>query len=400
MRKTNIIFFILSLLIINSCKKELTTEQIVEKVQETIENSKFGYYKQTEITKEVSVGEDSTTTKSQRDFYYKKEPKDTLIGFKIASLQKNGHHQVYNTENLFGLTTGNKTLTITNKNQYPKQVSRIKQFYISFPFFYLVKNAFDYAEKDEKTEIINLGSVKINNQDCYKLTISTPKNNDQMSSEQIYYISKDTYLPIGSDLSVSTKIGNATEIISLEIRISDINLEDEISDKIFTQEELSEYVKVINYTPELEQRANTLLAIGEKAPEWELSNSQGKKINLNDLKGRITIMDFWYKACGPCNKQMVKLQELHNKYPENKVKFIGINTIDDPIEDNIDLFLENRNITMETVFNGKTIENDYQVTASPALFVIDQNGFIVHNIDGYSSNIVTELTEVIEKHLK
>src|SRR5690606_27085577 len=400
MRKTNIIFFIISLLIINSCKKELTTEQIVEKVQETIKNSKFGYYKQTEITKKVSVGEDSTKTESQRDFYYKKEPKDTLIGFKIASLEKDGFHQIYNTENLFGLTTWNKTLTITEKNQYPEQVSRIKQSYNSFPFFFFVKNVFDYAEKDKKIELINLGSVKINNQDCYKLTITTPKNNDQMSSEQIYYISKDTYLPIGSDISVSTKIGKATEIISFEIRISDINLEDEISDKIFTQEELSEYVKVINYTPELEQTANTLLAIGEKAPEWELSNSQGKKINLNDLKGKITIMDFWYKACGPCNKQMVKLQELHDRYPENKVKFIGINTIDDPIEDKIDLFLENRNITMETVFDGKTIERDYQVTASPALFVIDQNGFIIHNIDGYSSNIVTELTEVIEKYLK
>ena len=399
MRKTNIIFFILSLLIINSCKKELTTEQIVEKVQETVENSKFGYYKQTEITKQVSVGEDSTTTESQRDFYYKKEPKDTLIGFKIASLGKNGHHQIYNTENLFDLTTWNKTLTITDKNKYPKQVSRIKQIYTSFPFFVFVKNIFDNATKNDKIEIINLGSAKINNQDCYKLKVTGTKNADQMSSEQIYYISKDTYLPIGSDISISTKIGNATEIIFFEIRISDINLEDEISDKIFTQEELSEYVKVINYTPELEQKPNTLLAIGEKAPEWELSNSQGKKINLNDLKGKITIMDFWYKACGPCNKQMVKLQELHNKYPEDKVKFIGINTIDDPIEDNIDLFLENRNISMETVFDGETIENDYQVTASPALFVIDQNGIIVHNIDGYSSNIIEELTKVIENYL-
>ena len=273
------------------------------------------------------------------------------------------------------------------------------RLHTSFPFFYFVKNIFDNTTKYDEIEIINLGSAKINNQNCYKLKITSPKNDDQMSSEQIYYISKDTYLPIGSDISVITKIGNATEIISFEIRISDINLEDEISNKIFAQEKLSEYIKVINYTPELEQRPNTLLAIGEKAPEWELSNSQGIKINLNDLKGKIIIMDFWYKACGPCNKQMVKLQELHDKYPEDKVKFIGINTIDDPIEDKIDLFLENRNISMETVFDGKTIENDYQVTASPALFVINQNGIIVHNIDGYSSNIVEELTEVIEKYL-
>lgn len=400
MRNINFTLLILSLITFNSCKKELTTEQIVDKVQETIEKTKFGYYKQIETIKKVSVGEDSTITESQLDFYYKLETKDTLIGFKIASLEKDGIHQIYNTENLFELTTWNKTLTITNKNQYPEQVSRIKQNANSFPLFYIVKNAFDYAEKNDKREIINLGSVKINNQDCYKLTITNPKNNKKMSSESIYYISQDTYLPIGTDFSINMTIGNAKEIMSFETRISDINLKDEISDEVFTQEKLSEYVKVINFTPELEQRPNTLLAVGKKAPEWELSNSQGTKINLKDLKGKITIMDFWYKACGPCNKQMVKLQELHNKYPEDKVKFIGINTIDDPIEDKIDLFLKNRKITMESVFDGKTIESDYQVSASPALFVIDQNGIILHNIDGYSSNIVEELTEVIEKHLK
>tara|TARA_B100000809_G_scaffold261328_1_gene310002 strand:+ start:767 stop:1969 length:1203 start_codon:yes stop_codon:yes gene_type:complete len=400
MRKKNIIILILSLIIFNSCKKELTTEQIVDKVQETVNKNKFGYYKQLEINKKVSVGEDSTKTETKRDFYYKIEPKDTVIGFKIASLAKDGYHQVYNTENLFGLTTWNKTLTIVNKNQYPERVSRIKQNSNNFPLFFSVKNIFDYAEKNDKVEIINLGSEMINNQDCYKLTITSPQNNEQMSSESLYYISKETFLPIGSDISISMTIGDAKEIMSFETRISDINLEDTISDQIFTKENLSEYVKVINYTPEIEQRPNTLLAVGKKAPTWELSNSNGTKVNLNDLKGKITIIDFWYKACGPCNKQMVKLQELHDKYSEDKVKFIGINTIDDPIEDKIDLFLKNRNITMETVFDGKTIESDYQVTASPALFVIDQNGIIIHNIDGYSSNIVDELTEVIEKSLK
>jgi peroxiredoxin len=400
MKMKNIIILILSLIIFNSCEKELTTEQIVDKVQETVNKNKFGYYKQLEINKKVSVGEDSTQTESQRDFYYKLEPNDTLIGFKVASLVKDGYHEVYNNESLFALTTWNKTLTIVDKSLYPERISRIKQNSNSFPFFFFVKNMFDYAEKNNETEIQNLGSVIINNQACYKLNITSSQNNEQMSSESFYYISKDTFLPVGSDISINMTIGNAKEIMSFETRISDVNLEDKISDQIFTKEKLSEYVKVINYTPELEQKPNTLLAVGQKAPSWELSNSNGTKINLNDLKGKITIMDFWYKACGPCNKQMVKLQELHDKHSEDKVKFIGINTIDDPIDDKIDLFLKNRNITMETVFNGKTIENDYQVTASPALFVIDQNGIIVHNIDGYSSNIVAELNEVIENHLK
>ena len=399
MRKKSIIILILSLSILNSCQKELTTAQIVDKVQETVSKNEFGYYKQLEINKKISSGEDSTQTESQRDFYYKLEPNDTLIGFKIASLVKDGYHEVYNNESLFALTTWNKTLTIVDKNLYPERISRIKQNSNSFPFFFFVKNMLDYAEKNNESEIKNLGSAIINGQDCYKLTITSPQNNEQMSSESFFYISKDTFLPVGSDISFSMTIGNAKEIMSFETRLTDINLQDKISDEIFTKEKLSEYVKVINYSPELEQRPNTLLAVGEKAPSWELYKSNGTKVNLNDLKGKIAVMDFWYKACGPCNKQMIKLQELHDKYSEDEVKFIGINTIDDPIEDKIDLFLKNRDITMETVFNGKTIENDYQVTASPALFVIDQNGIIVHNIDGYSSNIINELTEVIEKYL-
>ncbi len=120
---------------------------MMDKVQETVNKNEFGYYKQIEINKKVSIGEDSTQTESQRDFYYKLELNDILIGFKIASLVKDGYHEVYNNENIFALTTWNKTLTIVDKSLYPGRISRIKRSSNSFPFFFFVKNMFEYAEK-------------------------------------------------------------------------------------------------------------------------------------------------------------------------------------------------------------------------------------------------------------
>lgn len=110
-------------------------------------------------------------------------------------------------------------------------------------------------------------------------------------------------------------------------------------------------------------------------------------------------MDFWYKACAPCQKQMIALQKLHDQFEKNKVVFIGVNTINEPEKDKLGLFLKNRNITMPNVYNGKTLESKYGVSASPALFIIDREGKVLFTLDGYSDTLLQDVSKVIRQHL-
>jgi len=66
------------------------------------------------------------------------------------------------------------------------------------------------------------------------------------------------------------------------------------------------------------------------APDFELENVAGGKITAADLKGKVSIIDFWATWCEPCIAEIPKFNQLHDQYPN--VQVIGI-TVMSPRED-------------------------------------------------------------------
>ncbi|TCC96535.1 TlpA family protein disulfide reductase [Pedobacter hiemivivus] len=50
----------------------------------------------------------------------------------------------------------------------------------------------------------------------------------------------------------------------------------------------------------------------------------GKAINLNGLKGKYVLLDFWGSWCGPCRNSHPHLKELYAKYKDKGFEIIGI----------------------------------------------------------------------------
>lgn len=378
----------------------LDLPSLFKKVDIATQQITTGQFKLNENYVKVSVGEDSSSQFKSCDFYFKSNPSDTLIGFKISSLSSAGLQQLYNGKEFLVLTSWDKKLEIAPTVNNIRRVKELKYGTSTFPIFKSINASFQLAIKYQKAGTWNLAPDKVNykGQSCYR--ISSPPNIRKTSKDfSIYYVSANNFTPIGQEITIENTIGNAKEIQTFEAWISDFEPNKNISDQQFNKESLSGYDMETTVDERRQTENNDLLKIDTLSPDWELPLINGGKLKLSSLSNKVVILDFWYKACAPCQRQMIDLQQLHDKFDKNKVIFIGVNTLDDPIKDKLTLFLKNRGLTMTSVYNGKEIEKLYNVSSSPALFIINKEGKIVFSKAGYSSTIITDVSNEIEKLL-
>lgn len=145
------------------------------------------------------------------------------------------------------------------------------------------------------------------------------------------------------------------------------------------------------------------LEIGKIAPNFEAPTPEGKMLSLNDVKGKVTIIDFWAAWCGPCRKENPNVVRVYEKYHDQGLEIIGV-SLDgqsrqkDPKKAWLDA-IEKDGLTWNQVSHLKYFKDPvaelYNIQAIPATFILDAEGKIVaKNLRGKAlENKVKELLE-------
>lgn len=110
------------------------------------------------------------------------------------------------------------------------------------------------------------------------------------------------------------------------------------------------------YTNKYDKESQTsivqLLKSGSLAPGWRLENyNSNKTISLNELRGKVVLLDFWIKNCGPCIQSVPHLNYLKAKFKNEKFTLISINSYDS--KEDVIWFCNKFKVKYPVLLNGK-----------------------------------------------
>lgn len=135
------------------------------------------------------------------------------------------------------------------------------------------------------------------------------------------------------------------------------------------------------------------------APQAQFVSLQGKKVSMEELRGKVVLVNFWATDCPGCIQEMPDLINTHKKFQAQGLETIAVAMSYDP--PNYVLAYTEKNALPFVVSldpRGELAKAFNDVKMTPTTFVIDKQGNIVQRTLGVLD--FAKLHALIEKELK
>jgi thiol-disulfide isomerase/thioredoxin len=119
------------------------------------------------------------------------------------------------------------------------------------------------------------------------------------------------------------------------------------------------------------------LARARMAPPFAVTTLDGKRISLDDMQGKVVLIDFWATWCGPCREALPHMKDLAKKFQEQPLVVLSISLDDD--EQKWKDFISKYGMTWPQYRDGGftgPIATQFGVKAIPHTFTIDADGVL------------------------
>ena len=111
----------------------------------------------------------------------------------------------------------------------------------------------------------------------------------------------------------------------------------------------------------------------KQVPDIEFTTITGKAFELEKLKGRVVVINFWFTACQPCIEEIPALNRLVKEYKNKDVIFFGITY--DSYKTLKSEFLTKYKFDFNIVCDEKSITEMFSA-GYPTTYIIDKKGIV------------------------
>lgn len=152
-----------------------------------------------------------------------------------------------------------------------------------------------------------------------------------------------------------------------------------------------EFVKMQSESDPDRQRALRYISRPEllrarMAPPFAITTTDGQRVSMDDLAGKVVLIDFWATWCAPCREALPHMREIAKKFQGQPMVVLSISL--DTDEQKWKDFIAKNEMTWPQYRDGGftgPIAKEFSVTAIPHTFTIDADGVLQDEHIGDSS---------------
>ena len=112
------------------------------------------------------------------------------------------------------------------------------------------------------------------------------------------------------------------------------------------------------------------------APQWKLTDLEGKPLSSADFKGKVMVVDFWATWCPPCVAEIPGYVEFQKKMADQGVTIVGL-SLDEIAPADVKKFVVARGINYPVAIADQDLLGAFgKAEGIPATFVVDREGKI------------------------
>ena len=167
--------------------------------------------------------------------------------------------------------------------------------------------------------------------------------------------------------------------------------------------ELKTFVELAGHAPEAAEATRMIAdprrARENYAPAFSLTTLDESRLTLEDLRGKVVLLDFWATWCGPCRQATPGLTRLYKKYQDRPFVIVGVSI--DTEQSPWRKYIKDHAMEWPQYFDRNyAITKLFGVRPIPTYVLIDHEGIVRETRSGWSPSVDGWLDSAVNKYLK